>query len=516
MASVDADASGGDLHPAPTPVPLATPRYKRLERIGEGGFGVVYRAWDVTYGTEVALKTLPRVRHEHVEALKDEFRRAADLSHPNLVAMYDLVVAPPLAFFTMELVTGARPDLTQRHAPDAIESLAVQVLDGLAALHGAGLVHRDVKPSNLVVEPGGRVVLLDYGLARPPGELQSLAGTFSYMAPEMFSGGRLGPAVDLYALGIVLVELARGERWTAGVPGAWDLEGLALPDRLRDLVAACLATDPRDRPTARDARAGLRAPRPRGSGAPRGPLRRAPRRGVQLLGALGRGRVVRVEGAPGIGKTRLVEQMLGGRLLAGRCHPCEAVPSTASTARSPRWGCASRAPRPSRRRTSRRACSSGGAATPRTPSGIDDAQWLDRDSLAVLRALVEADDVPPVVIGHRPLAPGHPLRAEPWFGGTEAIAVGPRPTATPWCWPASSPTPPPSRWSAAPAATRCCSAASPASATTDLLTLTALADDDLSLAATLLRRAAWPRGRCPSGSSARPAPRRASRASSPA
>src|SRR5260221_1515995 len=205
-------------------------RYQVVRRIGAGGMGVVYEADDVERGQKVALKTISNPDVEKVYQLKREFRALADLSHPNLVALYDLVVAADSCFFTMELLDGVDlltylwgrkvedpaelmtttltpippgfdvglvPDgdsatlSSPRPTPcdiDKLRSALPQLARGLHALHAAGKIHRDVKPSNIQVTSDGRVVLLDFGLVaeleRRHGADGMIVGTVAYMAPE--------------------------------------------------------------------------------------------------------------------------------------------------------------------------------------------------------------------------------------------------------------------------------------------------------------------------------------------
>jgi hypothetical protein len=280
-------------------------RYQVVRRIGAGGMGVVYEADDLERGQKVALKTIANLDVEKIYQLKREFRALADLSHPNLVALYDLVVAADSCFFTMELLDGvdllthlwgrkvedpadlvtttltpmipgpapaSGDDITEsspRPTPcdlDRLRAALPQLALGLHALHGAGKIHRDVKPSNIHVTSDGRVVLLDFGLVadleRRQGGDGMIVGTVAYMAPEQCAGDvQLTAAADWYAVGVVLFQALTGrlpfegvptrvlfEKQTEGAPRP-SLIVQHIPRDLDDLCAELLERDPADRPT---------------------------------------------------------------------------------------------------------------------------------------------------------------------------------------------------------------------------------------------------------------------------
>jgi eukaryotic-like serine/threonine-protein kinase len=286
-------------------------RYQVVRRIGAGGMGVVYEADDLERGQKVALKTISNPDVEKIYQLKREFRSLADLSHPNLVALYDLVVAADSCFFTMELLDGgdllthlwgrkvgdpaelvtttitplpmviptaaptapasedAITESSPRPTPCDVERLRAalpQLALGLHALHAAGKIHRDVKPSNIHVTSDGRVVLLDFGLVadlerRQRGE-GMIVGTVAYMAPEQCAGDvQLTAAADWYALGVVLFQALTGRLPFEGVPTRVLFEKQTeaaprpslivqhIPRDLDDLCAELLEREPADRPT---------------------------------------------------------------------------------------------------------------------------------------------------------------------------------------------------------------------------------------------------------------------------
>ena len=193
-----------------------------LEVIGYGGMGIVYRALDIRRNTIVALKTLSCFTPQSLYYFKNEFRLVADVTHPNLVNLYELVTEGEHWFFTMEYVKGV-DFLTYTNVYEISEvdhsrllSTLVQLANGIQALHQAGRLHRDLKPSNVMVTHQGRVVILDFGLAIPKDksgafELDgAVAGTFRYMSPEQASGKALTPASDWYSFGTMIYETVSG------------------------------------------------------------------------------------------------------------------------------------------------------------------------------------------------------------------------------------------------------------------------------------------------------------------
>jgi serine/threonine protein kinase len=211
--------------------------YELLKELGQGGMGIVYRAWDRNRGRQVALKTIQGMTADALYRFKQEFRLRADLHHPNLVSLYELIAEGEHWFFTMELVEG-RDFLryvrggTDGFGPPAAEPLASpeqfqrlrqslrQLAEGIEALHTAGRLHRDVKPSNVMVTPTGRVVLLDFGLIAKlnPQQLHEsttrhFLGTVAYMSPEQARSESLSPASDWYSVGVMLYQaLAAGHQ----------------------------------------------------------------------------------------------------------------------------------------------------------------------------------------------------------------------------------------------------------------------------------------------------------------
>jgi signal transduction histidine kinase/predicted ATPase len=246
-------------------LPLIAGRYRILDRIGEGGLGVVHRVEDQAEGVVRALKVLPRAQGR--ARLRDEFTALARLHHDNIVRVFDYgVTARGDDWFTMELVEG-RPLLKAAPPPEdpACHRLIGGVLRALAFLHARGLVHADVKPSNILVDeqllaadPARAAKLCDFGLAAAVTDPTAAAarGTFPYAAPEVYAG-RLDARSDLYALGVVLYELATGKkpfdgddiaevirRQRRGAPPDPRALRPSLPPGLAELVLALLEPEP--------------------------------------------------------------------------------------------------------------------------------------------------------------------------------------------------------------------------------------------------------------------------------
>jgi serine/threonine protein kinase len=200
-----------------------TRRFEPIALLGEGAVGEVYAAHDRDRGTRVAVKRLRRLGPDDVQRFKHEFRSLADLHHPNLVSLGELFLEDGEWFFTMELIEGVsfldwvRP--AGRLDEARLRAALGQLAAGLSALHAAGKVHRDVKPSNVLVNAEGRVVLLDLGLVadvRSSGS--SFVGTPHYRAPEQAARQPAGRAADWYAVGVMLYEALTGYRCSRPAP----------------------------------------------------------------------------------------------------------------------------------------------------------------------------------------------------------------------------------------------------------------------------------------------------------
>lgn len=384
--------------------------------LGAGGMGVVYEALDRELRAPVALKCLPSSSPDAFLRFKNEFRALRDLHHENLVRLGELVFERGQLFFTMELVEGCdiishcwgergaarasggaahaasgasvslSPSETLRASEDRtldegeepveryhgqrsrvrpreldearVRDVFAQLVRGLRALHAAGKVHRDVKPSNVLTTATGRVVLLDFGLVTdlsPPSRTAEgrVVGTVDYMAPEQAAGGVVGPAADHYAVGVMLFQVLTGRLPFCGrtsevlrrkqyerPPEIRDFES-GVSDELNELTAALLEPKPELRPSADDILAALEldaGARPCPSHGPEPPFvgRRLELEALQRAfseACLGRLRVVHLEGESGTGKTTLLGHFISRvshrgdtLILASRCSEREVVP----------------------------------------------------------------------------------------------------------------------------------------------------------------------------------------------
>jgi serine/threonine protein kinase len=422
---------------------LGQGRFELGRQLGEGGFGVVYEAFDHKRSARVALKVLRRSDPSSLYLFKQEFRSLAGLSHPNLVELYELHADDDRWFFTMELVDGQPSDVffedcRARGQLEPIRALLQKLAATLSSLHREGKLHRDIKPSNVMVRSDGRPVLLDFGLVtdlrgqqEPP-----FAGTPAYMAPERTPS----PASDCYALGVLLHEALTGD-----LPGR--APAPSEPEDLARLCAELLHPQPSLRPTAEQILARLGAVSPLPSS--QAPFVGRSRELLQLGEALDRARagstvVAMVHGASGMGKSALLHHFLEGHdgpRLVGRCFAQESVPykgfdgiadalyrylatcpPEARAAllprvpgalgrlfpvlqRLPELAASQEMPEPADGIELRRWAFSAFrelfvnlARTGAPVVAIDDLQWGDLDSVALLLDLVRAPDPPPLLL----------------------------------------------------------------------------------------------------------------------
>jgi tetratricopeptide (TPR) repeat protein len=380
----------------PTSQPVTTPSateperrfiadYEILGELGQGELGVVYRAYSPRLGRVVALKTLRQIDPDRLNRLKREFRALSDVSHPNLVTLYELVAEGDTCFFSMELIEGVDflryvrygvgNEASEGTAADA-DSLTplrlirlrwslAQLASAVVALHGAKVLHRDIKPSNILVTAEERLVLLDFGLAAElSGEEAGIdsdggvVGTVAYMSPEQGSGGVVTEASDWYAVGAVVYEALTGQLPFSGKP----LKVMhrkrehdpppprtlvdSVPDDLNRFCMDLMHRDPKARPAARQIEQRLAM-----TGSSIWAHGIAAFRGADKTLFVGRDRhltaidqcyaqteggrtaVLFVHGNSGMGKTSLVQEALkrlrrrrNAVVLTGRCYQQESVP----------------------------------------------------------------------------------------------------------------------------------------------------------------------------------------------
>lgn len=251
-------------------------RYQVIELLGSGAMGSVFRGWDPRLERAVALKTvrlgdLPSAesRAKQLHTLRREAITVARLNHPNIVAVYDVEDAVEAAFIAMELVDGASLEslfwTRGKLTPEEVIPLGAAIARGLAAAHEREILHRDVKPANLLLGRDGAIKITDFGIS----ELASISerggaaifGTPGYIPPETLRGDGYGPKGDLFALGVVLYHALVGKRPFAGgtvrdvvratlsdqpVPPSQRVQGM--PEALDGLVLALLAREPDERP----------------------------------------------------------------------------------------------------------------------------------------------------------------------------------------------------------------------------------------------------------------------------
>ena len=193
--------------------------YKILEKLGEGGMGVVYKAEDLKLTRTVALKFLPHGldAHEPERArFLQEARAAAILNHPNICTVYDIQEHDGQQFIVMECVEGKtiREIVPVKKLQDAI-TYAIQIAEALQEAHTHGIVHRDIKSENIMVNTKNQVKVMDFGLAKLKGSLKltktsSTIGTLAYMAPEQIEGKDIDARSDIFSFGVVLYEMLTG------------------------------------------------------------------------------------------------------------------------------------------------------------------------------------------------------------------------------------------------------------------------------------------------------------------
>jgi eukaryotic-like serine/threonine-protein kinase len=256
-----------------------------LERLGSGGMGTVWIAEDLQLGRRVALKFLSEDLARHQQALerfKLEARTASSLNHPHICTIYEIGEADGEYFIAMELIEGEPMDrYLARHRPESQEllDLAIQIADALDAAHSKGIIHRDVKPGNILITPRGQAKILDFGLAKLVAERHAVeqptyagatlatasehltspgmaVGTIAYMSPEQARGKELDARSDLFSFGAVLYQMATGKLPFPGETAATIFDGILnriptspvelnpeLPAKLDEVIRTALEKD---------------------------------------------------------------------------------------------------------------------------------------------------------------------------------------------------------------------------------------------------------------------------------
>ncbi len=351
-------------------------RYQLTQRLGEGGMGVVYQGYDTLLDRPVAVKVLSEAnqnrlgREAHSRFLR-EAQAAARLNHPNIVDIYDAGEDQGVSFIVMELVEGV--SLYDRKPQTVEEALTIasQICAALEHAHAHGIIHRDLKPENILITTEGIAKLTDFGLARSLSTRVGLdgmvVGIVFYMAPETALRQPYDARVDLYSLGVLLYEMiTENLPFFADDPVAVISQHLyspvvpphahrpEIPPALDQLILQLMSKQPDDRPhTATEVRQALESIRASGISSQRLEI---PNPDLSLLdrivrgrligreaqlsqinavwhqAALGEGQVLLVNGESGIGKTRLVRELMahalisGGKVLTGACHEEEGAP----------------------------------------------------------------------------------------------------------------------------------------------------------------------------------------------
>jgi serine/threonine protein kinase len=196
-----------------------------MEKLGEGGMGVVYKAEDTRLGRVVALKFLPSASSpDDTARFEAEAKAISALNHPNIATIHDIDEADGKRFLVLEFIQGGtlKSKLRklrgeEKELPiDEVVKYGIQIADGLASAHHAGIIHRDVKSDNAMLTKEGNVKLADFGLAKLQNTAQltragSTIGTAAYMSPEQVQGAEADPRTDIFSLGVLLYEALTGQ-----------------------------------------------------------------------------------------------------------------------------------------------------------------------------------------------------------------------------------------------------------------------------------------------------------------
>jgi len=229
-------------------------RYEILDKLGEGGVAEVWRVYDQKLRVEVALKSIRRT--DAVETLRHEVRTAREVISPNVCRIFDLVIEGDREFISMEYIHGQTlisllKTKSPLDLPEARE-IASQFLAGLGAIHQAGLVHRDLKPENIMITQTGRVVVMDFGIAKSAAQMtDTVSGTLPYMAPEQRSGHNVDARSDVFAAGVILAEMIHPVRDYESRQLVWkavhDQPPRIINSPWQSVIARAVAKDSNDR-----------------------------------------------------------------------------------------------------------------------------------------------------------------------------------------------------------------------------------------------------------------------------
>ena len=276
--------------------------YRILEKLGEGGMGIVYKARDTRLERLVALKFLPPDLSDAPDARQrfiTEARAASALNHPNVATVYDIGEAELRSFIAMELVEGETLKSrlkAGRLSIEQVKSLGLQIAEGLQAAHSKGIVHRDIKPDNLLITRDGRIKIMDFGVAKLGNggvtRTGTTVGTLAYMSPEQLVAEDVDSRSDLWSFGVVLYEMLAGElpfrRGSEAAviyeilnrdPTPLDVHRPDVPPTMRSVISQLLQKDPAMRP----ASAADVISRLRGTGVPSGQFPAVPAKTIAVL-----------------------------------------------------------------------------------------------------------------------------------------------------------------------------------------------------------------------------------------
>jgi hypothetical protein len=239
--------------------------YTIVERVGEGGFGVVYKAISHTKQRSEALKVLFGKTALREAYFQNEVHLVAKLRHPNIATLFDAHLNTPPLYYTMEFITGEQLDdyFRTHHVPLAQRIRLLQkVVAAISYAHSQGVVHRDIKPQNILVDARSEPIIVDFGIGKKlglpctdpdvPSSPEGFLGTFGYVAPEQMAGGAVDERADIYALGALLYhgvtgEPARFANEVAHLTRVFHERKITWPAGLAAIIARCVAPDPEDR-----------------------------------------------------------------------------------------------------------------------------------------------------------------------------------------------------------------------------------------------------------------------------